>query len=231
MSISDNSEPALVFHDTTFSVIDRDGQQWLRGNQIGAALGYADEKAIPRIYARHADEFSDEMTRVVNLTTHTGERETRVFSLRGAHLLAMFSRTSVATEFRRWVLDVLDRESSAKAGDIASNEHALRCFRLCSSIQQALLNRLLDMDETTIKQKRLLLSISHDGAPIVREVPNDAYVLALQEVSQILRDAHTPISTETLSQIAASATDRITRRAKYYESKSAMAKGKQQITT
>lgn len=34
----------------------------------------------------------------------------RVFSLRGAHLLAMFARTTVAKEFRRWVLDILDRE-------------------------------------------------------------------------------------------------------------------------
>ncbi|WP_354666697.1 P22AR C-terminal domain-containing protein, partial [Escherichia coli] len=34
----------------------------------------------------------------------------RVFSLRGAHLIAMFARTPVAKEFRRWVLDILDRE-------------------------------------------------------------------------------------------------------------------------
>ncbi len=33
-----------------------------------------------------------------------------IFSLRGAHLIAMFSRTAVAIEFRRWVLDVLDKE-------------------------------------------------------------------------------------------------------------------------
>ena len=33
----------------------------------------------------------------------------RIFSLRGCHLLAMFSRTPVAKAFRKWVLDVLDR--------------------------------------------------------------------------------------------------------------------------
>ncbi|MGL5410310.1 MAG: P22AR C-terminal domain-containing protein, partial [Shewanella sp.] len=37
----------------------------------------------------------------------------RIFSLRGAHLIAMFSRTALAKEFRRWVLDVLDRETAA----------------------------------------------------------------------------------------------------------------------
>ncbi len=32
----------------------------------------------------------------------------RIFSLRGAHLIAMFARTKVAKDFRKWVLDVLD---------------------------------------------------------------------------------------------------------------------------
>lgn len=40
----------------------------------------------------------------------TRRMKVRVFSLRGAHLIAMFARTPVAKEFRRWVLDILDRE-------------------------------------------------------------------------------------------------------------------------
>jgi prophage antirepressor-like protein len=35
---------------------------------------------------------------------------TRVFSLLGAHLIAMFARTSVAKEFRQWVLDILENQ-------------------------------------------------------------------------------------------------------------------------
>jgi len=35
-------------------------------------------------------------------------REARLFSARGAHLLAMFARTPVAKQFRHWVLDVLE---------------------------------------------------------------------------------------------------------------------------
>lgn len=49
------------------------------------------------------------MTAVVTLPTEGGPQETRIFSLRGCHLLAMFARTPVAKAFRRWVLDVLDR--------------------------------------------------------------------------------------------------------------------------
>lgn len=104
---------ALAFHNTQFDIVDRSGQPWLRANQIGLALDYSDGKAIQRIYARHKDEFTDAMTGVVKLTTPSGEQETRVFSLRGAHLLAMFARTAVAKEFRHWVLDVLEGEAEA----------------------------------------------------------------------------------------------------------------------
>lgn len=34
--------------------------------------------------------------------------EMRIFSLRGAHLVGMFSRTIKGEEFRKWVLDQLD---------------------------------------------------------------------------------------------------------------------------
>ncbi|MDR5615566.1 MAG: hypothetical protein RAM38_15530, partial [Arsenophonus sp.] len=35
----------------------------------------------------------------------------RIFSLRGAHLIAMFARTHIAKEFRKWVLDILDKQA------------------------------------------------------------------------------------------------------------------------
>ena len=103
----------LAFHNTQFDIVDRNGQPWLRATQIGLALDYADGKAIQRIYARHKDEFTDAMTGVVKLTTPNGEQEARIFSLRGAHLLAMFARTKVAKEFRHWALDVLEGEAEA----------------------------------------------------------------------------------------------------------------------
>lgn len=98
----------LTFEDTELEVIDRDGQVWLSGLQIGDALGYSDDKAVSHIYARNFDEFTDEMTCVVKLTTQGQIRDVRVFSLRGAHLLGMFARTERAKAFRRWVLDVLE---------------------------------------------------------------------------------------------------------------------------
>lgn len=98
----------LTFGDHEIELITRDGEVWAKANQIGLALGYSNDKAIHRLYARRKDEFTDSMTGVVKLTTPSGIQETRVFSLRGAHLLAMFARTKAAKAFRRWVLDILD---------------------------------------------------------------------------------------------------------------------------
>ena len=99
-----------TFHNTTLSIVDNHGQPWLRAQDIGQALGYTDQKSIHRIYKRNSSEFTNTMTGVVNLTTPSGSQETRIFSLRGAHLLGMFARTPIAAEFRRWVLDILERE-------------------------------------------------------------------------------------------------------------------------
>lgn len=100
----------LTFHNTSFSYMEMAGQVWLTASEIGHALEYADDKAVQRIYSRHSDEFTEKMTGVVKLTTPGGMQDSRVFSLRGAHLIAMFARTAKAKEFRRWVLDILDRE-------------------------------------------------------------------------------------------------------------------------
>lgn len=100
----------LTFNDVQFDVIDRNNQPWVRGYQIGTALGYKENAdiSIRKLYTRHADEFNDAMTAVVTLPTEGGPQDTRIFSLRGCHLLAMFARTPVAKAFRKWVLDVLD---------------------------------------------------------------------------------------------------------------------------
>lgn len=63
-----------------------------------------------KIYDRNADEFTPEMTALIEMQTNGGKQQVRIFSLRGAHLIAMFTRTKVAKEFRKWVLDILNKE-------------------------------------------------------------------------------------------------------------------------
>ena len=107
-----NSKPrnktALVFQETKFEIVDLDGEPWLRGPQIAGALGYNREDRIADLYKRNAAEFTEHMTQVIDLPSVGGIQKTRIFSLRGAHLLGMLASTAKAVEFRRWVLDILD---------------------------------------------------------------------------------------------------------------------------
>lgn len=105
---------ALSFHKTSFDIIERNGSPWLKSSQIAEALGYADEAAITRVFARNQDEFTAAMTETVKLTVSGNPLSipVRIFSLRGCHMLAMFARTPVAKDFRRWVLDILDKETA-----------------------------------------------------------------------------------------------------------------------
>ena len=94
---------SVRFQDTELSIIDRDGTPWLTALQIATALD-AKGATLRSLYRRHRDEFIDAMTTVIPL----GRTRVRVFSPRGAHLIAMFARTPKAKAFRQWVLDVLE---------------------------------------------------------------------------------------------------------------------------
>ena len=103
---------SLCFNDFIFSPITRDNQPWFRSSEIATALGYAREDTLSRLYYRNADEFTSEMTQMVEISVDRQfgvEGRARIFSLRGCHLLAMFARTPVAKAFLKWVLDVIEQ--------------------------------------------------------------------------------------------------------------------------
>lgn len=106
---------ALTFQNTHFDVIEQHNQLWLSASDIANALGYKSPKSISNIYARYSDEFSSGMSEVINLMTSGNyQKSVRIFSLRGAHLIAMFARTAIAKQFRKWVLDILDNETKTQ---------------------------------------------------------------------------------------------------------------------
>ena len=108
----------LTFQNTTLSVINQNNQTFLTAIELGKALQYAHSDNVLRIYDRNADEFTAEMTALIEMPTAGGLQKVRIFSLRGAHLIAMFARTKVAKNFRKWVLDILDREVLQKTKEI-----------------------------------------------------------------------------------------------------------------
>lgn len=107
---------ALTFNGITLSPVTYQNSLWIRATELARALGYSDTRKISHLYERNADEFTPEMTQIIEITDvpemgtlENPRRKARIFSLRGCHLVAMFARTPVAKAFRRWVLDVLDK--------------------------------------------------------------------------------------------------------------------------
>ena len=125
---------ALSFNDVNFTPVQQDNQIWLKTSELAEALGYSDQSGVTRIYSRNEDEFTQAMSCSVKLTEKGQTREIRVFSLRGCHLIAMFSKTAIAKQFRKWVLDVLDREVVTKQ---------LESRQSISPEQQALLHEIV----------------------------------------------------------------------------------------
>lgn len=186
---------SIRFHDTQFTVIPHHGQPWLTAAQISQALGYAREDAVSRIYTRNADEFTPCMTLTVNLTVKgfgngSSEKEVRIFSLRGAHLIAMFSRTARAKEFRRWVLDVLDRETAAQPQPIT----ALTDDELYSLTW---LWRAADRMMDAAKNVYPLLRVAeHREAPRYYSIIHE-YSFTLQRAQELLADKTRHVQSDT----------------------------------
>ena len=106
----------LVFNEITLSPVTYQNSLWIRATELARALGYSDTRKIAHLYERNADEFTPDMTQLIEIsdvpemgTLENLKRKARIFSLRGCHLVAMFARTPVVKAFRRWVLDVLDK--------------------------------------------------------------------------------------------------------------------------
>ncbi|EMU9104978.1 TPA: Bro-N domain-containing protein [Acinetobacter baumannii] len=104
------SSLALSFNEVKFNPVPRqDGQIWLSSGELAQALGYKQENAVSKIFNRNSDEFTENMTQIID-NPRLPNLGMRIFSLRGCHLIAIFARTAVAKQFRKWVLDVLDKE-------------------------------------------------------------------------------------------------------------------------
>ncbi len=113
--IREKTMKALSFNGVTLTPIHHNSQIYLTSAELAKALSYSSTDKVTNLYHRNSDEFSDGMTTTLKMGVNgingsTRQLENRIFSLRGCHLIAMFARTPVAKDFRKWVLDILDRE-------------------------------------------------------------------------------------------------------------------------
>ena len=171
---------AIRFHSTSLHIVRRDGEVWLRGPQIADALGYrSSRQRIEQLYRQHAAEFTDRMTQLLKLPTPGGEQEVRVFSLRGAHLLAMFARTERAAEFRKWVLDVLDA-TPAPATAISAPAAAPRALPQPPAPAHA----LAQPAGPSLANTTWLMRYDHESRPTMRQVSDRAVIGTPHEMAE-----------------------------------------------
>ncbi|NUL36620.1 BRO-N domain-containing protein [Kosakonia sacchari] len=114
----------LIFKDHHVIPFDNgDGKIWFTTEQLADLLGYANAGKVANIYNRHKDEFTESMTTKVRMSNNSmayGElsKEKRLFSPRGAHLIGMVSRTKVAKDLRRWMLDLVEKENGVQIAQL-----------------------------------------------------------------------------------------------------------------
>lgn len=89
------------------------------------------------------------MTQVID-NPQTVNLTVRIFSLRGCHLIAMFAKTPIAKEFRKWLLDVLEKEVQQQQIDTRVKINAE---------QQTILKEIVDRrSEGSVKKRAELWS-------------------------------------------------------------------------
>ena len=174
----------LTFQNTTLSVINQHNQAFVSANDLGLALEYASPlQAVLKIYDRNADEFTAEMTALVEMSTAGGLQKVRIFSLRGAHLIAMFARTKIAKAFRKWVLDILDEEVKKSTALLPSTITPEQQQAIQSAVQQAHHRTGLHWQEIYRQLKAMFHIAKYDQLPQDQFGNAMAFVMNLQPIA------------------------------------------------
>lgn len=188
------------FFGDPVSIIDHDGKLWLTAEQAGRCLGYKESLArisIVRVYNRHADEFTDDDSSQIKLTTEAGLRECHIFSATGCHKLGFFARTARAKDFRTWAAKVLAGQAPVAPAPVPAPvtpavEGALTTLATGMHAVLAQMNvtgkyiELLEMNQTAKRR-------------VTREVVVEVFTLRAQgmatnDIARLLRISRTAVS-------------------------------------
>ena len=194
---------ALTFQSTTLTMHDN---YWLVSSDIAKALGYSRADAVTKIYDRNKDEFSADMSQTPKMGVSGNYQKTvRMFSLRGAHLIAMFAKTPVAKDFRKWVLNILDDVTDNQTVHVKAhrrklpnmrNHPSLEDFRNLPEVDAAWRNyEVIKRTHEDFKDQAEALSSEASHAGLMGEIyasglyaywANTAYFCALQQYERRL---------------------------------------------
>lgn len=155
--------PAL-FEGQPIEITVIGGERWVRGPQVGAALGFADPgKAIRKIFSRNGREFSIDDAMVVEIAGQSGGPQlTRLFSATGVAKIAMLANTPRAAAFRDWAARMLVHGPAAETAPKAIPSPDPYAPNVMTELRQCFVKacgarfvRYLAMDLTTAELKKL----------------------------------------------------------------------------
>ncbi|WP_353168645.1 BRO family protein [Acinetobacter sp.] len=166
----------LSFNEVKFNPVQHEQQIWLTASELSKALGYKQTDAVSKVYNRNSDEFTANMTQLID-NPHTPNLGVRIFSLRGCHLVAMFARTGIAKSFRKWVLDILDKE----VGQPVAKTHKAEREPLTNAVNLlvAKTKHLNYSDAYKLVHQRF--NVKH-----IDEIPYDAIPVAVEYVHHLI---------------------------------------------
>lgn len=206
------TQPILstAFHGTPVHILDHAGQRWITAEEAGRCLGYSQANArqgVNNLYNRHADEFSEADTCVINLMTQGQHRELRIFSSSGCVLLSMFANTARAKDFRAWAKQVLAGHLPAALPSAAAGVEA-RMERLETNVEK-MAHYLAALVQVSHQQAQKLdvtaryiglLEINQKGkVKVTRTIEAQVLALKAQGMAQIDIARHLRISPASVS--------------------------------
>ena len=189
---------AADYHGTSIQLIEKDGNRWLTARDLGLCLGYNEGNArqgILNLYNRHLDEFTEQDSTVIKLMTVDGkERDTRIFSPSGCHLLSFFASTTRAKDFRAWAKEVLVQAATSATPQAVPSRLETHMAQLAAGM-----NTLLAQNRMVHKYIALLEMNQKGRRRIKRE--DEAIILRLRDeglsqadIARLLRISATAVN-------------------------------------
>lgn len=166
-----------------------DGEIWLGVGQIVLPLGMSKAEHVTRLFNRRKDEFGAAETTMIDVQTAGGVQKVRVFSLRGARLLAILADTEPSKRFRRWILDVLDGKAPMRrvpgVGPVVIVDPA------DSPLLQSAIGKMLKASEVLSLAKREAERLGTEGRRLASmvNVPGDVLALLVKREKKRLAKA------------------------------------------
>ena len=197
---STKTQPKLTaadYHGTSIQLIEKDGSRWLTARDLGLCLGYSEANArqgIINLYNRHLDEFTEKDSCEIKLISQGQERNTRIFSPSGCHLLSFFASTTRAKDFRAWAKEVLVQAATSATPQAVPSRLETHMAQLAAGMnmllaQNRMVHKYIALLEMNQKGRR---RIKREDEAIILQLRDEG--LSQADIARLLRISATAVN-------------------------------------